>query len=305
MKILIADSLHIEKQELESLNKVGYHTIEVFDKVSESDADVIVGSIETDEASLMKFPNLKLLHIPHAGYDRLNLQALKDRGIILVNGKGIFSKPIAEYILGKILVWAKKDHLYYKQQNCKEWIRISKDVIELGGKTIGILGTGSIGQETARLLQAFGCTVLGVNTNGRSIEYFDETYAMSEMEEVLKCSDVIVCTLPLNEQTYHLLGKKEFLAMKKEALFVNIGRGKEVNELELIEVLDTHLSMVVLDVFEKEPLPQESPLWFHPKVVITPHSSSESDLVERRRTKCIIENLVRFIEKEPLENRVV
>ena len=305
MKILIRNMLKIDNDDIKMLETHGYGPIEFFDTVEESDAEVIVGSIATDTESLKKFPNLKLLHILPAGFDSLDLEALKKRGVMLVNGKGVYSRPIAEYIIGKVLAWAKKDQEFYKQQMNKEWTRINEGMLELTDKTVGILGTGSIAQDTARLLKAFDCKVLGLNTSGKPVEHFDNTFAIDEMKTVFNQSDIVICTLPLNEKTYHLLGKEEFLAMKKDALFINIGRGKEVVEKELIEILDTHLSQVVLDVFEQEPLPKESPLWHHPKVIITPHNSSDSDIVDARRKTYVLENLMHYSKNEEIENRVI
>ena len=305
MKIIISKQLNVKEEDIKKLKDAGYEVGEFFDKVEETDADVIVGSIQSDEKSLEKFPNLKFIHILSAGFDKYDLEAMKNRNIIMANGRGVYSRPIAEYILGKVLVWAKKDHLFYTQQKKNEWIRYDAEMLELSGKVVGIFGTGSIGKETACLFQAFDCKVLGVNTSGREVEYFDETFSMTEKENVLEQSDIVVCTLPLSDETYHLFGKKEFFAMKKDALFINIGRGKEVNEAELLEVLDTHLSQVVLDVFEVEPLPKDSPLWQHPKVIVTPHNSADSDIVDERQVNYVIGNLLNYIRDEELENRII
>jgi len=305
MKIIISNQLSVKEEDINKLKEAGYEVGDSFDKVTASDADVIVGSIESNEKSLENFPNLKFIHILSAGFDKYDLEAMKNRNIIMVNGRGVYSRPIAEYILGKVLVWAKKDHTFYDQQKRNEWIRYDAEMLELSGKVVGIFGTGSIGKETARLFQAFDCKVLGVNTSGKAVEYFDETFAMEDKETVLKQSDIIVCTLPLSDATYHLFGKQEFLTMKKDALFINIGRGKEVNEVELLEVLDTHLSLVVMDVFEVEPLPKDSPLWQHSKVIVTPHNSADSDIVDERQVNYVIGNLLHYIKKEELENRII
>jgi len=305
MKIIISNQLSVKEEDINKLKEAGYEVGDSFDKVTASDADVIVGSIESNEKSLENFPNLKFIHILSAGFDKYDLEAMKNRNIIMVNGRGVYSRPIAEYILGKVLVWAKKDHTFYDQQKRNEWIRYDAEMLELSGKVVGIFGTGSIGKETARLFQAFDCKVLGVNTSGKAVEYFDETFAMEDKETVLKQSDIIVCTLPLSDATYHLFGKQEFLTMKKDALFINIGRGKEVNEAELLEVLDTHLSLVVMDVFEVEPLPKDSPLWQHSKVIVTPHNSADSDIVDERQVNYVIGNLLHYIKKEELENRII
>ena len=305
MKIIISNQLSVKEEDINKLKEAGYEVGDSFDKVTASDADVIVGSIESNEKSLENFPNLKFIHILSAGFDKYDLEAMKNRNIIMVNGRGVYSRPIAEYILGKVLVWAKKDHTFYDQQKRNEWIRYDAEMLELSGKVVGIFGTGSIGKETARLFQAFDCKVLGVNTSGKAVEYFDETFAMEDKEIVLKQSDIIVCTLPLSDATYHLFGTQEFLTMKKDALFINIGRGKEVNEAELLEVLDTHLSLVVMDVFEVEPLPKDSPLWQHSKVIVTPHNSADSDIVDERQVNYVIGNLLHYIKKEELENRII
>lgn len=306
MKLLITNSLGVNDEDIISLKDAGYYDIEFFDTIDESDAEVIVGSIDTSAGSLSNFPQLKYLQILSAGYDNLDTKALSEKKIKMANARGVYSKPIAEYILSYTLSWAKKSHTFYEQQKNSLWQKLpSASLQELTAKTICILGTGSIAQEAAGLFRAFGCHVIGINTSGHSAENFTETVAIADLHNVLAKSDVVVCTLPLSESTYHLFGKEEFLAMKKDALFINIGRGKEVNERELLEILDDHLSQVVLDVFEMEPLPKDSPLWQHPKVIVTPHNSADSDLVAERRKKYVLNNLYRYIKNEDLENQIL
>lgn len=303
MKVLITDKLSLTKQDYQQLEAAGYQ-IEVYEQLINQTADVVVGNFDQDTNIIFQIKGLSYLQLLSAGYDQLDLDKMKEHSIQLANARGVYSIPIAEYVVGKILAFYKKDSLFVEQQKEKNWNRI-RELLELTNKTVGLLGTGSIAQETAKRLKGFDCKIIGLNTNGRDVEYFDQCYSFENIDALLSQSDIVICTLPLNEQTHHIMNKEKFLKMKQDAMFINIGRGAEVNEQDLVEILDTHLSQVVLDVFEEEPLPKSSPLWSHPKVVITPHISNASDLINERRKQLVIDNLLRFIRNEKIKNKIV
>ena len=163
---------------------------------------------------------------------------------------------------------------------------------ELSGKTVCILGCGSIGSECARRFTVFDCSVIGVATARRSQPFFEEVVALEDLDTVLPQADVVVVTLPLTETTRHLLDESRFARMKPGALLVNMARGTIVDTDALLAALKSgHLSGAVLDVFEEEPLGADSELWDLENVLITPHNSFVSDRVQQRMTQVIFENL--------------
>lgn len=160
-------------------------------------------------------------------------------------------------------------------------------------KNVALIGYGNIGQEIANRLSVFGVNILAVNTQKKDKDNSDITYySIEDLDVVLKQSDIVVVLLPYKENTHHLFNYKTFNEMKTDSVFINVSRGKVVNENELIDILNSNLEMYAcLDVFEKEPLPLESPLWEHPRIKITPHNSFVSELNQEKLHKVITENI--------------
>ncbi|HHX59151.1 MAG TPA: dihydrofolate reductase, partial [Epulopiscium sp.] len=176
---------------------------------------------------------------------------------------------------------------------------------EIYNKKITFIGTGDIAKEAAKRLQGFGVEILGVNTNGRSISGFYQCFSLDQADDVLGQSDVVVICLPHTEQTHYLFNKARLEKMKPDACLINVSRGAIINEQDLIAHLEEgHLKGVALDVFEQEPLPQESKLWESGRVVITSHNSWISQEIDQRRWELIYENLLRFKNKKELLNLV-
>ena len=247
--------------------------------------------------------SLQWIQLQAVGFDGLDLQSLHQKNIILTNGSGTSSAPIAEYVLGAILYHYKQFAHYTKLQLTQTWNRkpIGK---EISASSVAILGTGHIGADIAKRLHPFGVKITGFNSNGRHVDSFDECAPLSTLASMIADFDIVILALPLNANTLHIIDGAMIDAMRESALLINIGRGALIAQQDLESRLDTHLGGVILDVFETEPLPENNPLWSHPKVFITPHISYASQFNETKLESLIVENLVRYAKGEALLNIV-
>ena len=174
----------------------------------------------------------------------------------------------------------------------------------LSKKKVLILGTGSIGQSISKRLLAFDVRVDGLNSNGRTVKGFEKNFTFDSVPSELASYDVVISTLPSGEQTKGRIDRHFLLSMHPDAIFMNVGRGDVVNEFDLLEILDYHLSKVVLDVFISEPLDSKSPFYSHPKVILTPHSSASSKASESNALRMVQENLDRYLNGEEINNKI-
>lgn len=261
------------------------------------DAEVFLTyGFDTTAELIHEMAKLKWLHCMSTGIDMLPFDQLKERNILLTNVTGIHGIPIAEYVMAVILNKRIEAINLYEQQKSKIWKR-KRSYEEIYDKVITIIGTGTIGKEIARKAKAFDMKTIGVNTSGKAVDYFDETLPTCELNKALSKGDYIVDTLPLTEDTRKILGKEQFESMKNTAYFINIGRGKTVDETALIEALQSNLiEGAVLDVFEIEPLPEDSPLWTMKNVFVTPHISGLSDRYMDRAVPIFEHNLKVYAE---------
>lgn len=257
-----------------------------------------------DTFDISKLEKLKWIQLSSIGIDQIPKNVVLKNNIMITNNKGGYSIPIGEWIVMDILNLLKRSAYFYRKQNEKQWKMDSK-VLELCGKTVAFIGTGTIAVEAAKRLQGFGVSILGVNTNGRKVEHFNECYPMKSIDEVLNKSDVVVITLPYTKETHHLINEDKFSCMKTNAFLINIARGAIIDEKALINNLNNGKVLgAALDVFEEEPLPESSPLWEMDNVIITPHNSWISELRNERRFNLIYENMKRYAQNEDLINVV-
>lgn len=244
------------------------------------------------------FKNLKYIQLTSAGLDRVPLDKITERNIKLLNARGVYSVPMAEFALSGILSLYKHINQFYENQKNHSYIKDS-DIKELAGNTVLILGCGSVGTECAKRFKAFDTTVIVIDIVKPQGEVYDEYYSMDELQAALSKSDIVVLTLPLTDSTRYLFDSKMFSHFKKGAMLVNIARGAVVNENDLIQALESgQLSGAVLDVFETEPLPEISPLWDMENVVVTPHNSFVSQNNGMRLFDVVYENLKEFLKGE-------
>ncbi len=237
------------------------------------------------------FPNLKYIQLTSAGYDRVPLEYIRQHGIAIHNARGVYSVPMAEYALGGVLELYKQFPAFRENQKNRLWEK-RRNLLELSGKTVGIIGCGSVGSECAKRFSAFGCRVVGVATSQREQTFFDFVKGEDALDAVLAESDVVILTVPLTDKTRYLLNAQRLAGMKQGAVLVNIARGAVVDTRALENALrQNRLAGAVLDVFEEEPLPPESPLWDLENVIITPHNSFVGDGVHRRLAAVVMNAL--------------
>ncbi|HYL60725.1 MAG TPA: D-2-hydroxyacid dehydrogenase [Candidatus Acidoferrales bacterium] len=268
-------------------------------------------------------PGLKWIQLLSAGADHALSQPLIESNTALTTASGIHATPIAEYTLASMLAYAHRMHLSMRAQMRHEWMRSGQfrgSIDEIRGKTIGIVGYGSIGRETARLAAAFGMTVLALKRDpgdkadngwcptglgdpaGSIPELF---FGPDQREEILRESDYVSVTLPLTATTRKFIGAREIGAMKPDAYIVNIGRGEVIDESALVAALKSGaIGGAGLDVFEREPLPAESPLWELENTILTPHISGANRTYMDKACELFADNLRRFVARRPLLNVV-
>ena len=288
----------------------GWRVIDGFDPAASrpflAEAEVVVHwSAEAETVCLSEGAELRWVHAWGAGINTMPLDRFRERGVVLTNTSGIHAHPISESIFAMILSFSHRLHRYLRAQARGEWQR-ETDPDEIHGKTMGILGTGAIGTETARLAKAFGMRVVGLRRTADPAPGFDRTYAVEDLDEMLPECDFVVNTLPLTPRTHHLLSDGQFRRMKPTAFYVNIGRGATTDTDALVRALqEKRIGGAGLDVFEVEPLPADSPLWGFENVILMPHNSGVHAAYDERATDILVAGLKEFVAgREPSRNRV-
>lgn len=270
-------------------------------------AEVILHWKKAIEQTVLEQNNqLKWIQTWSAGVNNLPLEQLSERNVSITSANGVHAYPISETIFALMLGLTRKIHTYVRQQQQKQWEHADLK-LEIHEKTIGVLGVGAIGLETAKIAKAFGMKVLGVRHSGKGTDYVDEMYTPNQLSDVLPQCDVVVITLPLTDETTNLFGREQFDQMKNSSILVNIGRGPIVKEDELVEALQSgKIAGAGLDVFATEPLPEDSPLWDMENVIVTPHTAGSTEhYTERVVRDVFIPNLKNYLEGEkPSKNLV-
>lgn len=307
MKVLF--TYNQPQENIEKIKELGYEVIVKNEKYLELtkdilDIDAMICYKPFDKIDISKLKNLKWIQLSSVGIDQVPMDKLREQNITLTNNRGGYSIPMGEWIVMKILEMLKNSKEFYEKQKNKNW-KLDTSLLELYGKKVGFIGTGTISIEAAKRLQGFEIETLGLNTNGRKVEYFDKTYSKDNIDELLKVSDIVVVAIPYTDKTHHMINKDRFDGMKDGAYFINVARGSIVNEEDLIDALQSNkIRKAALDVVETEPLDKNSKLWDLNNVIITPHNSWISENKGKRRFETIYENLKRFKNNEELKNKV-
>lgn len=247
-------------------------------------------------------PKLRWVQIAAAGFDWMSGPALERRlgeGLQMTRSGNSFNVPIAEYVIGAMLSMARQFPDYQRAQERREWIRlVGRDFT---GSTVGIFGTGAIGQEVAWRTTALGATALGVSRSGQQVDGFSQVHPAAALDEILPRCDYVVLAMPLTPETRHMFGAQQFAVMKPEAVVVNVGRGALIDDDALIAALESEqIAGAVLDAFVDEPLPADNPLWSTKNAVITPHTSFRTDGNDARLCADFCVNLDHFLAGRPL-----
>jgi phosphoglycerate dehydrogenase-like enzyme len=272
---------------------------------------------------LSKAPRLRWVQLHSAGADHLLGHPIMKSDVLVTTSSGIHATPIAEYTFASMLAWSRRlpKMIYY--QNRHEWPQGRWDIFvgqELRDATLGIVGYGSIGREVARIGKCFGMRVVATKrsvaevrdtgyrapgTGDPEAQVLDRIYPPERLGEMLAECDFVVISLPLTPETKRLIGEEELRAMKPSAYLVNVSRGDIVDEIALIKALqEGWIAGAGLDVFEREPLPPDSPLYDLDNVILSPHVAGFSPHYDDRASDLFAENLRRYLAGEELLNLV-
>jgi len=272
------------------------------------DADVLVcwatGGLYVCEDYCKFSTKLKWVHALSAGVEGFTITEIaKKPGIRLTNSKGIHGIPISETVIGYILGVTRELPRARENQLKHLWQSFTPD--EVFGKTIGILGAGSIGGEIAKRCKAFGMTVLGVRRTAKDTPFFDKVYPVEEMDAVITVSDFVVMLMPSTPETGKIFSKDKISLMKKNARFINVGRGMTVDNDALADALrERRIQGAMLDAFVVEPLPADHPLWDLDNVLISPHMSASTPLYMERAFRSFAQNMSAFLAGEPMPTEI-
>lgn len=291
MKTLVTGALQATSEELKWLEGLG---LEITFHQNEKDA---VENPERFEAvicnglflynDIEKFTSLRYIQLTSAGTDRVPADYVKEHGIVLKNAAGVYAAPMAEWTMMRLLeLYKNADKLFAS----KGWVK-DRTWRELGGKTACIVGFGAYGAEVAKRLKAFDVKACVVNRSVKENSYADEFYTMGKLDEALAKADVVIMAIALTDETKHLMNAERFAIMKDGAVFINATRGGLVDETALIDALDKKLAGAALDVFETEPLPEDSKLWQIDNLLVSPHNSFVGENNHARLMGVVMKNL--------------
>lgn len=306
MKALLSE-IETLPQDLESRMSylgVEYDIILETEKVEHPEEyDFVFGANHVKKIGLDKFTRLKWIQNSYAGYNNLPVDEWKNKGIVFTNAKDVFSDPIAEWTVLYILMHYKNAILNYESQKDKTWTRVHNRELEM--LNVCIVGIGSIGQAIRKRLEPFNVNFIGVNSKGATTEGFNTVYPVKELKTAVMMSDVVVITLPLNDQTENLFNRELLFNMKKGSILLNVGRGRIIDEDALVDALEyDHLGFCALDVMAKEPLEKDSKLWTCKNLLLTPHVSGTGDYTKERLWKIFEYNCNQFKLGQELKNIV-
>jgi phosphoglycerate dehydrogenase-like enzyme len=280
---------------------------------------------EAFDRLLARAPHLTWVHSATSGVERALTPAALARDVLVTNARGVFSRPIAEHVLLMILAISRHLPELLELQRERTWQPLEGR--ELRELTIGIVGFGSLGRSVASLASAFGARVIALRRRATSAEVdragasaaapgddgdefpyeasVDRVLGPDGLAELLGESDIVVLAAPLTAETEGMIDEAAIAAMKKESWLINVARGRLVDDTALVRALRDHrIGGAALDTFRDEPLPQASPYWDLPNVILTPHTAWSSARVLDRSIELFCDNLVRFSRGEPLRNVV-
>lgn len=303
MKLLLTGAFKYDDFQIEYLKSLGFEIVFWQDEripvdFEVSDIEAVVCNALFLYTPIENFVSLRVIQLTSAGLDRVPLDYIKKHNIILFNAKGVYSVPMAEFALCGILQLVKQSRFFYNNQKQHIWEK-HRGIIELAGKNVCIIGAGSIGCEAAKRFKAFDMNVIGIDPHSNDCNAFDKICLPESMDKVLPHCDAVVLTLPLTEDNEGFFNKQKFELMKSDSIFVNIARGKLVNQQDLTEALiNKKIGGCVLDVFEDEPLDDKDALWDFENVILTPHNSFVSDNNNKRMYNVIVNNLKGYLNEK-------
>jgi phosphoglycerate dehydrogenase-like enzyme len=271
-----------------------------------ADVEIAAGGFPRD--LLVRAPRLRWDQQWGAGADWLLREpAAVAKDFILTNVSGVHAIPISEHIIAFLLAFARRLPQAIRRQERHQWSSLDNGLVfELAGKTMLLIGVGAIGERTAVLANALGMRVIGVRHDpSQAAPGVAATYGPAQLLEVLPQADFVVLTLPLTRESEGIIGEAELRAMKPSAYVINIGRGGTIDEQALVGALrEGRIAGAGLDVFAREPLPEDSPLWEMDNVIVTGHYSGSTPAYDERAMGIFLDNLRSYVAGEPLRNVV-
>ncbi len=291
--------LMLNPAQIVQLNQLG---VEV-SKTLEPDVNAIFTDQFFIETNIDQLPSLKYLQVATSGLDQINLNHPKLANTVVSGSRGVFNKPMAEYVLGHVLSIYHNHRFFTQTQKDQQW-RPSRHSEELNGKKMAIIGLGQIGLQIAKTFSFFGVKVDAFNRSDVDSIYIQQRYPLTELKDRLSQYDIVVVSLALNQDTLMMINRDVLAQLHAKAIFVNIGRSELLDEVAMIDLLkDKKIRYAVLDTFSKEPLPKDHPFWTLDNVIVTPHISFTSIQNLDRMFQALLTNLQLYLQKEPLINQ--
>jgi phosphoglycerate dehydrogenase-like enzyme len=296
---LFSRFLMLNPTQIAQLNQLG---VEV-SKTLEPDVNAIFSDQFFIESNIAQLPPLQYLQVATSGLDQINLSHPKLANTVVSGSRGVFNKPMAEYVLGHVLSIYHHHRFFAQTQKDQQW-RPSRHSEELNGKKMAIIGLGQIGLQLAKTFSFFGVKVDGFNRSVVDSIYIQQRYPLSELKDRLSDYDIVVVSLALNQDTISMINRDLLFKLNAKAIFVNIGRSELLDEVALIDLCkDKKIRYAVLDTFSKEPLPKDHPFWSLDNVVVTPHISFTSIQNLDRMFQALYNNLQLYLQNERLINQ--
>ncbi|THE63943.1 D-2-hydroxyacid dehydrogenase [Salinadaptatus halalkaliphilus] len=276
--------------------------VDIVDDAAAADCDAVVTIAYREQ-----FLACDWIHSIQAGVDRFPFGDLEDHGVVLTNSTGIHDRTIGETVAGYLLAFARRLHRHVANQQERSWNRPAWDeAFTLPGTTACVVGTGTLGKGVANVVGSLGVDIVGVRRSADPVPGFDEIYATEDLLEAVADADFVIVTVPLTDDTHHLVDETILETMREDAYLVNVARGAVVDQSALIDAIEHNVvAGAALDVFETEPLPEESPLWGMDEVIVTPHCGAFTRDYFRDAGDIVRENVERLESDEAVHNRVV
>ena len=300
MNLLLTGCFAYTEEQFQKLKCLGY-VVYFMQQESEalplpaSEVDAVVCNGLFLYHDIEDFTRLRFIQLTSAGFDRVPVEKIHKKDIVLMNARGVYNIPMAEWAVFRVLEHYKQGYFFQREQESGHWTK-HRGLKELHGKKVAVVGAGNVGQEVAKLFKAFGMNTCGFDIHTNVTPYFDNMAMTNSLQERIMEFDVVVVTAPLLPSTYHFISEDILNSMKENATLVNIARGSLIDEEALCRVLKKREDLfAALDVFEVEPLNSDSPLWKLRNVALSPHNSFVSDKNNDRMFVVIYENLKKLI----------
>lgn len=302
MNLLLTGCFKYTEEQVEKLHDLGYEIFFLQQErdilplnTSDIDATVCNGLFLSHDIST--FSNLKFIQLTSAGYDRVPVDIIRERNIELYNARGVYSSPMAEWALFRVLEHYKQGWFFKQEQDACRWTK-HRGLREISGRKVAVIGAGNVGQEVAKRFRALETETTGFDIHTNATPFFNKMQLTDNLENAIGEYDIIVVTAPLLPSTKGLISRKVLHNLKENAILVNIARGGLIDERAMCDVLKERKDVfAALDVFEREPLPEDSPLWKMDNVALSPHNSFVSDGNNQRMFDVMYRNLKNYITK--------